>query len=145
VAWPEPTRAQDDDGENAMTAPGPADLGPQPTRLPTEPTIRTVRPPLPGTADRAAPLPDRPSPDGPSPEAHPADQPTVGLPGRAPAVRLPTIRFGKPTPVRVTVTARRRPKRYHRTWPWIAAVALALVVLGVVLLVMLFHGATLSP
>ena len=115
-----------------MAAPDSAD--PQPVRLPTEPTIRVARPPVPGAGKRA---------DGQAPEVQPGDQPTVTLPGRAPVVRQGTLRFGRPAPVKVTVSARPRPRRRYRTWPWIAAVAVALLVLGVVLLVMLLHGATL--
>jgi hypothetical protein len=107
-------------------------------RLPTEPTVRVPRPPAPGPAKRAEPAVE---PDSPPP-VHPADETTAGLPRPAPVVRQRTIQFGKPTPVKVTVTARAR--RPHRTWPWIAAVALALLVLGVVLLVMLLRGETID-
>jgi hypothetical protein len=119
-----------------MTAPEPADPGAP--RLPTEPTIKVARPPVPGTTK-----PDEPPAERPAAGGHPGDEPTITLPDRAAAVRAPTLRFGRPAPVKVTVTA--RPRRPHRTWPWILAVAIALAVLGVVLLVMLIHGATLSP
>ena len=119
-----------------MTAPDPADSAPP--RLPTEPTIRVARPPVPGTTK-----PVEPATDSPATSIQPGDDPTITLPDRTPAVRAPTLKFGRPAPVKVTVTA--RPRRPHRTWPWIVAVAVGLVVVGVILLVMLFHGATLTP
>jgi len=42
------------------------------------------------------------------------------------------------------VGPRRKPRRGFRTWPWIAAVVLALLVLGAVLLVMMLRGATIG-
>jgi len=68
----------------------------------------------------------------------------VTVAGRGPAGPHRTLEFGTPAPVRVTVGPRRKPRRRFRTWPWIAAVVLALVVLGVVLLVMMLRGATID-
>jgi hypothetical protein len=53
-----------------------------------------------------------------------------------------TLEFGTPAAVNVTVGP--RPRRRHRTWPWIVAVVLALLVLGAVLLVMMVRGATID-
>jgi hypothetical protein len=122
-----------------MTAPEPADPGPKPPRPPAEPTIRVARPPGPGPAKRAEVAAD----SGSSPGVQ-YDEPTVDLPGQA-SVALPrTLTFGSPTPVKVTVSPRPRLPRRHRTWPWIAAVVLTLLVLGVVLLVMLLRGETID-
>jgi hypothetical protein len=55
-----------------------------------------------------------------------------------------TLEFGTPTPVKVTVGPRRKPRRRYRTWPWIVAVVLALIVLGAMLLVMLLRGETID-
>jgi hypothetical protein len=44
----------------------------------------------------------------------------------------------------VTVGPRPKPRRRFRTWPWILAVVLALVVLGAVLVVMMLRGATVD-
>ena len=70
------------------------------------------------------------------------DEPTVHLdrPSRGDPDR--TLELGGPPPAGVTVGP--RPRRRRRTWPWILAVVLALVVLGAVLLVMLWRGATLE-
>jgi hypothetical protein len=110
---------------------------------------------------RLPPLPDRPLPvvprewavagrptdvadDDISPVPADQDGPTVTLAGPAPASPHRTLRFGAPRPVRVTVGPRPRPSRRYRTWPWIAAVVLALLVLGVVLLVLMLRGATID-
>ncbi|MGY1804806.1 hypothetical protein ACI78T_16105, partial [Blastococcus sp. SYSU D00922] len=53
-----------------------------------------------------------------------------------------TLEFGTPPSVNVTVGPRARARR--RTWPWIAGLALVLLVLGVVLLVMMLRGATID-
>lgn len=116
-----------------MAPPDPA-AHPGPIRPAADPTVRIARP---EAGSRPAAAPGRPARP-----AHPDDQSTVGIPRPAPRTRQPTIRFGTPAPVRVTVTATTR--RRYRTWPWIAAVVAALVVLGVVLLVMLVRGATVE-
>ena len=117
-----------------MTQPDPGDAAP-PTAA--DPTMRVARPPVPGRAVRA----DLAAGDLASPPFR-EDDPTVALDtaGRRPPHR--TLEFGTPTPVTVTVGARPRPRRRFRTWPWIAAVVLALLVLGAVLLVMMLRGAT---
>ena len=123
-----------------MTTPAPADSAPEPPRLPAEPTVRVARPPAPGSARRtevAAAGDSTPHVDG-------VDEPTVGLSGQAPRIRQPTMEFGTPTPVRVIVGPRPRRRRKHPLWPWIAALLLALLVLGAVLLVMLLRGATID-
>ena len=69
--------------------------------------------------------------------------PTVTLASRRSTPHR-TLEFGTPAPVTVTVGPRaKRPRRY-RTWPWIVAVVLALVVLGTALLVMLLGGETID-
>ncbi len=70
------------------------------------------------------------------------DDPTVHLdrPSRGDPNR--TLELGGPPPAGVTVGL--KPRRRRRTWPWILAVVLALVVLGAVLLVMLWRGATIE-
>lgn len=123
-----------------MTAPDPAEPGPKPARLPADPTIRVARPPVPEPGKRAEVAADNRA----TSRAQPDSEPTVGLPGPAPAARQRTLQFGRPTPVKVTVSARPGRERRHRTWPWIAAVVLALIVLGAVLAVMLLRGATLD-
>jgi hypothetical protein len=103
-----------------------------------DPTMRVEPPPVPGRAVRAqlargelATPPVR------------QDEATVHLEG--PALRDPdrTLELDGPPPTDVTVGP--RPRRHRRTWPWILAVVLALVVLGAVLLVMLGRGATIDP
>ncbi len=121
-----------------MSTPGAAD--PEPPRLRAEPTVRADRPPVPGRA--------RPARTGASavsgPRDTPPDEATVTLPDRVQGVRQPTIEYGAPAPVQVIVGPRRRPRRRYRTWPWIAAVVVALLLLGAVLLVMLLRGATID-
>ncbi len=103
-----------------------------------EPTREVQPPPVPGRAVRAqlargelATPPIRP------------DEPTVTLDRPAPGDPERTLELGGPPPTGVPVepTSGRR----RRTWPWILAVVLALVVLGVVLAVMLWRGATIDP
>jgi hypothetical protein len=71
------------------------------------------------------------------------DEPTVTLDNPAPSHPERTLELDGPPPTGVTVES--RPRRHRRTWPWILAVVLALVVLGAVLLVMLGRGATIDP
>ena len=106
---------------------------------PHEPTLRVDRPPTPGRAARAevaagelATPPYRP------------DEPTVTISGAQVKARQRTLEFGSPVPVKVTVGPRLRPKKRHRTWPWIVAVIVALIVLGVTLLIMFSRGATID-
>ena len=57
------------------------------------------------------------------------DEPTVTLAHVRKDPRR-TLEFGTPAPVKVTVGPRQKPRRRYRTWPWIVAVVLALIVLG---------------
>jgi hypothetical protein len=123
-----------------MTTPDPPDPGSPPLPPPADPTVRVARPPVPGRATQA----EVAAADSSTPRVHPHDEPTAGLPGRVPRVRQQTLAFGTPAPVKVTVGPRPRRRRRFRTWPWIAAVVLALLVLGTVLLVMLLQGATID-
>ncbi|MCW2700993.1 MAG: hypothetical protein JWQ45_2528 [Blastococcus sp.] len=106
---------------------------------PHDPTLRVDRPPVPGRAARAEVA------DGsrPMPPIR-VDEPTISIAGSQPKARHRTLEFGAPAPVKVTVGPRAKPRRRHRTWPWILAVVLALVALGVTLLVMLLHGGTID-
>jgi hypothetical protein len=105
---------------------------------PADPTLRVARPPIPGRAVRAdvaaghLAIP---------PVRH--DDPTVTL-HTTPRPPHRTLEFGTPAAVNVTVGARERPRRRHRTWPWILGLSLVLLVLGVVLLVMMLRGATMD-
>ena len=69
---------------------------------------------------------------------------TVAVPGKLSKGRQRTLEFGAPPSVKVTVGPRPKVRRRHRTWPWILAVVLALVVVGTTLLVMLLRGQTLD-
>src|SRR4051794_9418535 len=108
---------------------------------PADPTLRVERPPVPGRATRVEMA------DG-SRAIPPirTDEPTVtvAVPGELPKGRQRTLEFGAPPSVKVTVGPRPRARRRHRTWPWILAVVLALVVVGGTLLVMLLRGETLD-
>ena len=122
-----------------MTQPEPDEPGQEARPASSDPTVRAARPPVPGRAARGdVAAGDRATPSIPS------DDPTVTVAGRGPAGPHRTLEFGRPTPVRVTVGPRRKPRRGFRTWPWIAAVVLALLVLGAVLLVMMLRGATIG-
>ena len=110
--------------------------GPRPT---ADPTLKVARPPTPGRAVRAEVAAGR---RATPPIQH--DDPTVTL---TPPLRTDprkTLEFGTPTPVKVTVTPRQKPRRRLRTWPFIVAVIVALIVLGTVLLVMLMRGETID-
>ena len=102
-----------------------------------DPTVQVSPPPVPGRAVRAqlarGELPTPPVRQD-DPTVH-LDRPSRGDPDR-------TLELGGPPPAGVTVGP--RPRRGRRTWPWILAVVLALVVLGAVLLVMLWRGATIK-
>jgi hypothetical protein len=109
------------------------------TPAPHDPTLRVDPPPTPGRAARAEVA------DGsrPTPPIR-VDEPTVTIAGAPPRARNRTLEFGAPAPVKVTVGPRIKPRRRHRTWPWILAVVLVLVVLGATLLVMLLRGGTID-
>ena len=104
-----------------------------------DPTMRVGPPPVPGRAVREqlargelATPPVRP------------DEQTVHLDGPAPRDPDRTLELDGTRPAGVVVGPRPRPRRRRRTWPWILAVALVLLVLGAVLLVMLWRGATIE-
>jgi hypothetical protein len=122
-----------------MSKPQQDDAGrkvPPPT---ANPTLRVARPPIPGRAVRA----EVAAGDRTTPPIRDVE-PTVTFSSQTPADPRRTLQFGSPTPVKVTVGPRRKPRRRHRTWPWILAVVLALIVLGAVLLVMMWRGATID-
>ena len=119
-----------------MTEPAPGDARPE---APLDPTLRVDRPPTPGRAARA----EVAAGDRPTPPFRP-DEPTVMITGAQAKVRQRTLEFGAPAPVKVTVGPRVKPRKRHRTWPWIAAVVVALIALGITLLVMLTRGATID-
>jgi hypothetical protein len=123
--------------DEAAPAGQPAD---PPTHPPAEPTLRVARPPLPGRAVRA----DLAAGHLATPPVH-HDEPTVTLDSAPPVTPQRTLEFGTPEPVRVTVGPRARPRRRYRTWPWVLAVVVALLVLGAVLVVMVLNGATVDP
>ena len=102
-----------------------------------EPTMEVGPPPVPGRAVRdqlargeLATPPIRP------------DEPTVTLHGPTP--RDPDRTLELDSTLRAGVAVGPRPGRRRRTWPWIVAVVVALLVLGAVLLVMLWRGATID-
>ena len=102
-----------------------------------EPTMRVEPPPVPGRAVREqlargelATPPVRP------------DEQTVHLDGPAPSDPDRTLELD--STLRAGVAVGPRPGRPRRTWPWIVAVVIALLVLGAVLLVMLWRGATID-
>lgn len=114
----------------------PAPGGPTPL-APHDPTLRVDRPPTPGRAARAAMA------AGELPPFRP-DEPTVTIGGVPAKARQRTLEFGSPARVKVTVGPRVKPRKRRRTWPWIAAVIVALIALGITLLVMLTRGATID-
>ena len=108
------------------------------TPTPAEPTMEVGPPPVPGRAVRAqlargelATPPVR------------QDEPTVQLDRPAPRDPEGTLELDGAPMAGVTVGPRARRRR--RTWPWILAVVLALMVLGAILVVMLWRGATIDP
>ena len=101
-----------------------------------DPTVQVGPPPLPGRAVRA----QLAAGELATPPVR-QDEPTVSLDAPAPVDRS-TLEFDGPPPAQVTVGP--RPRRRWRTWPWIVAVVLALLVLGAVLLVMLWRGETID-
>ena len=104
-----------------------------------EHTRRVPAPPLPGRAVREqlargelATPPVRP------------DEPTVHLDGPVPRDPDRTVELDGTLRAGVVVGPKPRSRRRRRTWPWILAVAVVLLVLGAVLLVMLWRGATIE-
>ncbi|HYX96683.1 MAG TPA: hypothetical protein VE823_16585 [Geodermatophilus sp.] len=71
------------------------------------------------------------------------DEQTVHLDGPPPRDPDRTLELEGTLRAGVVVGPRPKPRRLRRTWPWILAVALVLLVLGAVLLVMLWRGETL--
>ena len=122
-----------------MTRAEPDEPGRDAPRAPAEPTVEVARPPVPGRAVRAEVAAGELATP---PVRH--DEPTVTLDPASGKPPHRTLQFRTPSQVRVTVAPRERPRRRWRTWPWIAAVALALLVLGAVLLVMLLRGETVD-
>lgn len=121
-----------------MTEPRPEPQEQERPPTSADPTLRVARPPIPGRAVRAEMAAGTlASP----PVQH--DEPTVTLAHVRKDPRR-TLEFGTPAPVKVTVGPRQKPRRRYRTWPWIVAVVLALIVLGSVLLVMLMRGETID-
>jgi hypothetical protein len=104
-----------------------------------DPTVQVGPPPVPGRAVRA----QLAAGELETPPVR-QDEPTVTLDGPPPGSPHDTVESVPPAPVHVTVGQRPRPRRRWRTWPWIAAVVIALVVLGMVLLVMLWRPASFS-
>jgi hypothetical protein len=104
-----------------------------------EPTMRVEPPPVPGRAVREqlargelATPPVRP------------DEQTVQLDGPAPRAPDRTLELDGTLRAGVVVGPKPKQRRRRRTWPWILAVAVLLLVLGAVLLVMLWRGATIE-
>jgi hypothetical protein len=122
-----------------MSEPAPAEPGAEAPAPSADPTLRVDRPPVPGRAARAEMA------DG-SRATPPirVDEPTITVDGSSRTRRNRTLEFSAPAAVKVTVGPRVKPRRRHRTWPWILAVIVALIALGLTLLVMLLHGATLD-
>lgn len=104
-----------------------------------DPTLRVARPPIPGRAIRA----EMAAGNLATPPIRP-DEPTVTIAGPVGTDPRRTLEFGIPAPVRVTVGPRPKRPRRLRTWPWIVAVVLALIVLGTWLLVLLMRGETID-
>jgi hypothetical protein len=122
-----------------MSQPQQDDAGREAPRPTADPTLKVARPPTPGRAVRAEVAEGtRATP----PIRH--DDPTVTITPQVRADPRKTLEFGTPLPVKVTVTPRQKPRRRHRTTPWIVAVILALIALGIVLLVMMWQGETID-
>ena len=122
-----------------MSQPQQDDAGRDAPRPGAHPTLKVARPPIPGRAVRADVVAGR----RPTPPIH-HDEPTVTIASQVRSDPRRTLEFGTPAPVKVTVGPRQRPRRRYRTWPWIVAVVLALIVLGTVLLVMMWRGETID-
>ncbi len=103
-----------------------------------EPTMKVGPPPVPGRAVRAQLARGEIT----TPPVRP-DEPTVHLDRPAPTEPERTLELdGAPL---TGDTAGPSARRRRRTWPWILAVVIALVVLGAILVVMLWRGATIDP
>ncbi len=104
-----------------------------------DPTVRVEPPPVPGRAVRA----QLAAGELTTPPVR-SDEATVHLDG--PASRDPdrTLELDGTLRAGVVVGPKPKQRRRRRTWPWILAVAVLLLVLGAVLLVMLWRGATLE-
>ena len=122
-----------------MTQPTPDEPGQEAPPTAADPTLKVARPPVPGRAVRA----QMASGDVTTPPYR-DDEPTVTLDAPKPRSPHRTLEFGTPAPVKVTVGPREKPRRPHRTWPWIVAVVVALVVLGIVLVVLQLNGETID-
>ena len=122
-----------------MSQPQPDDAAPETPSPMADPTLKVARPPTPGRAVRAEVAAGR---RATPPIQH--DDPTVTLTAPPRTDPRRTLEFGTPAPVKVTVTPRQKPRRRLRTWPFIVAVVVALIVLGTVLLVMLMRGETID-
>ena len=122
-----------------MSEPGREQRGEAAPSPSADPTVQVGRPPLPGREVRA----QLAAGELTTPPVRP-DEPTVTLSGPPPTDPRRTQELQPLPGVQVTVRPRERPPRRWRTWPWIVAVVVALVVLGVVLLVMLWQGATID-
>ncbi len=122
-----------------MTEPRPVETGREVPPTAADPTLKVARPPVPGRAVRA----DVAAGNLARPPFRP-DEATVTLDGSGGRDPRRTLEFGTPVPVKVTVGPRPRRRRRHRTTPWIVAVVLALIVMGVVLMVMLLRGETIN-
>lgn len=122
-----------------MTEPRPDETGRAVPPTAADPTLKVARPPVPGRAVRA----DVAGGNLARPPFRP-DETTVKLDGSTHRDPRRTLEFGTPVPVKVTVEPRPRQRRRHRTTPWIVAVVLALIVMGIVLLVMLLGGETID-
>jgi hypothetical protein len=121
-----------------MTEPQPDAESRQALPTSADPTLRVAQPPTPGRAVRA----EMAAGDHATPPIH-HDEPTVTLQHARRDPRR-TLEFGTPAPIKVTVGPRQKPRRRFRTWPWIAAVVVALIVLGTWLLIMLMRGETID-
>jgi hypothetical protein len=121
-----------------MSEPKRDDAGATAPPTSADPTVQVGPPPVPGRAVRA----QLAAGELATPPVR-EDEPTVTLDNPAPAGPDRTLELGGPPPGGATVGP--KPRRHRRTWPWILAVVLALVVLGAVLLVMLWRGATIDP
>jgi hypothetical protein len=103
-----------------------------------DPTVRVEPPPRPGRAVRA----QLAAGELTTPPVR-RDEATVHLDGPPPRDPDRTLELEGTLRAGVVVGPRPKPRRLRRTWPWILAVALVLLVLGAVLLVMLWRGETL--
>ena len=104
-----------------------------------DPTVQVQPPPVPGRAVRA----QLAAGELATPPVRP-DEPTVTIEQPAPTAPENTLELDGPASGGGADGSREEPRRRWRTWPWIVAVALVLLVLGAVLLVLLWRGATID-